>query len=95
MFATIFGDDSTTAGLDDLFVVTLADGRIMTMTIQDVMDHTELDEVIKLLCGQTIQFHLSAKFIAAYEAIQAEIAEQEAKVAEWEQKTQEYILSRH
>jgi len=94
MFATIFGDDSNVAGLSDLFFVTLADGREMTMTINDVIDHTELDEVVKLLCGETIQFHLSAKFIAMYEALQAEVAEEEAKVAEAEQKTQAYILNR-
>ena len=93
MFATIFGD-TTPAALSDLFFVKLADGREMTMMLQDVLDHTELDEVVKLLCGETIQFHLSDKFITMYEALQAEVAEEEAKVAEAEQKTQEYILRR-
>jgi hypothetical protein len=91
MFATVH-PESSFGGYADYFDVTLADGRKITMTAKEMLDYTEADEVVKLLCGETIQFHLSDKFIASYEAYEAEIAAQEKDVAMNERLTQEYIM---
>lgn len=91
MFATVFPETSC-GGYADYFDVTLADDRKITMTAKEMLEFTEADEVVKLLCGERIQFNLSDKFIADYEAYESEIAKQEKDVAMYERLTQEYIL---